>query len=308
VKLARAYTGRNRVAVCADHPFFSVDDWFIGTTTMSSGIPRAIQELTVGFLFNDLDSLCDLFARHPDHIACVILEAATTVEPAPGFLKGVRELCTHHGAVLVFDEMITGLRWGLGGAQGRYGVTPDLSAWGKGIGNGFAIAALLGRRDIMELGGLQREARDRVFLLSTTHGAETHALAATMATLAVCRREGVPEVLRERGLKFQAAVRDVVAARGLTDYIDVMGHPTNLVYVTRGPEAEPSQEYRALFMQELIRRGVLGPSFVLSYSHTEEDLDRTVEAVAVALDVYGLALSDGVGPYLQGGPTRRVFG
>jgi glutamate-1-semialdehyde 2,1-aminomutase len=308
VKLARAWTGRDLVAICSDQPFFSTDDWFIGTTTMRSGIPEAIRDLTVGFRFNDLDSLHDLFDRRPDAVACVMLEAATSVEPAPGFLEGVRELCTERGAVLVFDEMITGLRWGLGGAQARYGVTPDLSAWGKGVGNGFSIAALAGRRDIMELGGLGREARDRVFLLSTTHGAETHALAATIATLAVCRREGVPEVLWQRGLKLQAAVRDVVARRGLGDHVDVVGHPANLVYVTRGPEGEPSQEYRALFMQELIRGGVLGPSFVLSYSHTEEDLDRTVEVVAAALDVYGPALSEGVGPYLVGGPTRRVFG
>lgn len=307
VKLARAWTGRDLVAICSDQPFFSVDDWFIGTTTMSSGIPQAIRDLTVGFSYNDLDSLQSLFALHPDRIACVMMEAATSVEPEPGFLEGVRAACTDHGALLVFDEMITGLRWGLGGAQGCYGVTPDLATFGKGIGNGFAIAALTGRREVMELGSLEREAPERVFLLSTTHGAETHALAATTATLDVCLREGVPEVLRERGLRLQKGVRDAVAAKGLEAYVDVIGHPANLVYVTRGEDGEPSQEYRALFMQELIRGGVLGPSFVISYSHGEEDVDRTVEVVASALDVYGRALEDGVGPHLVGGPTRRVF-
>jgi len=115
-------------------------------------------------------------------------------------------------------------------------------------------------------------------------------------------------VLRDRGLRLQRGVRDVVAAKGLDAHVDVTGHPANLVYVTRGPDGAPSQEYRALFMQELIRGGVLGPSFVISYSHSEEDVDRTVEVVASALDVYGRALADGVGPYLVGGPTRRVFG
>ena len=309
VKLARAWTGRDLVAICADQPFFSVDDWFIGTTTMDSGIPKAIQDLTVGFHYNDLDSLESLFASHPDRIACVVMEAAASEEPEPGFLEGVRSACTAHGAVFVFDEMITGLRWGLGGAQATYGITPDLSAFGKGIGNGFAISALVGKREIMELGSLEREAKDRVFLLSTTHGAETHALAACIATLDVCRREGVPDVLRERGLRLQNAVREVVADRDLGAHVDVIGHPANLVYVTRGPEGEPSQEYRTLFMQELIRGGVLGPSFVLCYSHSEDDIDRTVEVVASALDVYRRAIDEGsVRPYLQGRPTRRVFG
>ena len=116
--------------------------------------------------------------------------------------------------VLIFDETITGLRWGWHGAQGRYGVTPDLSTWGKGIGNGFAIAALTGRRDIMDQGGLHRSPAERVFLLSTTHGAESHALAATIATLEVCRREGVSEALAERGETLRARVRDVLSDRG----------------------------------------------------------------------------------------------
>jgi len=308
VKLARAWTGRDLVAICSDQPFFSTDDWFIGTTSMSAGIPAAIRELTVGFPFNDLEAVRTLFDLHPDGIACVMLEPATSVEPAAGFLEGLRDLCTERGVVLIFDEMITGVRWGLGGAQGVYGVTPDLSTWGKGIGNGFAIAALAGRRDILELGGLARGPHERVFLLSTTHGAETHALAATLATLAVCRREDVPGVLRDRGTKLQAAVREVAAERGLTDYVDVVGHPANLVYVTRGPDGAPSQEYRALFMQELIRGGVIGPSFVIAHAHSEEDIARTVDVVANALDVYGTALEEGVEPYLVGGPTRRVFG
>jgi glutamate-1-semialdehyde 2,1-aminomutase len=308
VKLARAWTGRDLVAICTDQPFFSTDDWFIGTTSMSAGIPASVRELTVGFHYNDLDGVRALFDRHAGAVACVILEAATDEEPEAGFLEGLRDLCTERGVVLIFDEMITGVRWGLGGAQGVYGVTPDLSAWGKGIGNGFAIAALAGRRDIMELGGIQRGPRERVFLLSTTHGAETHALAATLATLAVCRREDVPGALRERGEQLRAAVRGVVAARGLTGYVDVVGHPANLVYVTRGPDGRPSQEFRALFMQELIRGGVIGPSFVLSHAHSEEDVARTVDVVAAALDVYGPALEEGVGPYLVGGPTRRVFG
>ena len=176
LRLARAATGRRLVAV-ADQPFFSVDDWFIGSTEMNAGIPGSVTELTKRFGHNDLDSLRRLFEQHPDQIAAVFLEAATaTGEPAPGFLDGVRALCDAHGTVLIFDEMITGFRWAAGGAQSVYGVTPDLSCWGKAMGNGFPIAALAGRRELMELGGLRTDA-DRVFLLSTTHGPESTGLA-----------------------------------------------------------------------------------------------------------------------------------
>jgi len=181
VKLARAATGRTRVAVCRSQPFFSTDDWFIGTTPMRAGVLEAESRLTVGFDYNDLDSVRSLLARYPGEIACLILEPATAgAEPERGFLEGLRELADEDGFVLVFDEMITGMRWSRHGAQHVYGVTPDLSTWGKALGNGFPISALAGRRELMELGGLRTDA-SRVFLLSTTHGAETAGLAAYLA-------------------------------------------------------------------------------------------------------------------------------
>ena len=140
VRLARAVTGREVVAVC-DQPFFSVDDWFIGTTAMDAGIPPSAS--TVRFAYNDLDSLAVVLETKS--VACVVMEAATALaEPAPGYLPGVRALCDRHGALLVFDEMITGLRWSAGGAQQVYGVVPDLSCWGKAMGNGFPLSALAG--------------------------------------------------------------------------------------------------------------------------------------------------------------------
>ncbi|RIK12008.1 MAG: glutamate-1-semialdehyde 2,1-aminomutase, partial [Acidobacteria bacterium] len=144
VRLARAVTGRRHVVAC-DQPFFSVDDWFIGTTPMKAGIPEEVTEHTHRFRYNDLDSLEHALSARPT--ACVILEAATALaEPDPGFLPGVRRLCDRHGALLIFDEMITGFRWSEHGAQGVYGVRPDLSCWGKAMGNGFPVAALAGRR------------------------------------------------------------------------------------------------------------------------------------------------------------------
>jgi glutamate-1-semialdehyde 2,1-aminomutase len=306
VKLARAYTGRDLVAICADHPFFSTDDWFIGTTAMSAGIPDAIRDLTVKFRYNDPTSLAQLFEAHPGRIACVVLEAETSIAPAPGFLAAVRRLSTAHGAVLMLDEMITGFRWDIAGAQKIHGLTPDLATFGKAIANGFSLAALAGRREIMERGGI-RHAHDRVFLLSTTHGAETHALAAGIATMQVYRSEPVIETMYRQGVRLTAGVNAAIARHDVEGFVEVMGRPCNLVFATRGPDRKPSQPYRTLFMQELIRRGVLAPSFVVSYSHTDDDIDRTVEAVDGALEVYRRALQDGTDPYLIGRPVKPVF-
>ena len=194
VKLARACTGRDLIAICGDHPFFSVDDWFIGSTAMDAGVPEVVRRLTVKFRYNDLDSVRQLFAEHPARIAAVMLEVERDQEPVAGFLAGFQELCAREGAVLIFDEMITGFRWDNGGAQRFHGITPDLSTFGKGIGNGFSVSALVGRRDIMQRGGLLHE-DERVFLLSTTHGAESHGLAAAIETMRIYRTEPVVETL-----------------------------------------------------------------------------------------------------------------
>jgi glutamate-1-semialdehyde 2,1-aminomutase len=306
VKLARAATGRDLVGICADQPFFSTDDWFIGTTAMDAGIPRAITDLTVKFRYNDLASVEALFARHPGRIACVILEAAAALEPAPGFLEGLRARCDREGCLLIFDEMITGFRWHSGGAQTLYGITPDLSCFGKAIGNGFAVSALAGRRDLMERGGL-RHAGERVFLLSTTHGAETIGLAAALATMQVYRDEPVVEALHARGERLRVGIQERTAHLGIGEWFQLAGRACNLVFVTKDAGGERSQAFRALFMQELVRRGVLGPSFVVSYSHTEADIDRTVDVVGAALEIYRRALTDGVDRYLEGAAVKPVF-
>jgi len=306
VKLARAFTGRDMVAICGDQPFFSVDDWFIGSTPLSAGIPKAIQSLTVKFQYNDLPSLQQLFRQYPGRIACVILEAETTVAPAPGFLEGLQELIRKNGAVFILDEMITGFRWHLGGAQTYYHLRPDLSTFGKAIANGFSVAALVGRRDLMELGGLHHD-KERVFLLSTTHGAETHALAAAIETMRVYRSEGVIEHLYSRGERLRRGIEHAIAGHHLEGYFAVLGKEPNLVYATLDENKKPSQAFRALFLQETIKRGLLMPSLVLSYSHTDADIDRTTDGVAEALGIYGRALEEGVERFLVGRAVKPVF-
>ncbi|MER5382460.1 glutamate-1-semialdehyde 2,1-aminomutase [Streptomyces sp. NPDC002688] len=320
VRLARAVTGRPRVAICGDHPFFSVDDWFIGTTPMPAGIPAATTELTVTFPYGDLAATEELLTRYQGEIACLILEPVGHTEPspdsqlrssggdsAPGYLAGLRELADRHGCVLIFDEMITGFRWSEAGAQGLYGVVPDLSTFGKALGNGFAVSALAGRRELMELGGL-RHSHDRVFLLSTTHGAETHSLAAAMAVQTTYVEEGVTARLHALGERLAAGVRDAAAGMGVGDHIVVRGRASNLVFATLDEDRQPSQQYRTLFLRRLLAGGVLAPSFVVSSALDDADIDRTVDVVAQACAVYRKALDAGdPTPWLGGRPVKPVF-
>jgi glutamate-1-semialdehyde 2,1-aminomutase len=305
VKLARAYTNRDLIAICGDQPFFSTDDWFIGAGQMNAGIPKAISELTVSFRYNDLNSLIELFDRHPDQIACVVMEAEATIQPNPGYLQQVKDLCEQRGTVLIFDEMITGFRWHLGGAQEFHRVVPHLSTFGKGLGNGFAISALAGKRDIMRLGGLDHD-RPRVFLLSTTHGAETHALAAAIAAMHTYVERDVIEVLWRQGELLRKQVAGSINEHRLNGYFEILGRPCNLIFATRDLDRKPSQKFRTLFMQEMIRRGVIGPSFVVSYAHSDADIQWTAEAAHEALAIYRKALDEGVEKYLQGRPVKPV--
>lgn len=306
VKLARAATGREEVAICGDHPFFSVDDWFIGATGMPAGVPEGVRRGTHKFPYGDLEALAACFDAHPGRIACVVMEAETTTPPAPGYLADVRALCHRRGAVFVLDETITGFRWHAGGAQALYGVEPDLSVFGKGIANGFSASALAGRRDLMERGGLHHSG-ERVWLLSTTHGAETHALAAALETIRIYREEPVVETLHARGDALRAGLSASAGRHGVAAHVRPVGRSCNLLFATLDREGRPDQAFRTLFLQELIRRGVLGPSLVTSQAHAPEDVERTLEAIDGACAVYSRALEDGVGHHLVGPPSKRVY-
>ncbi|MEL6923429.1 MAG: glutamate-1-semialdehyde 2,1-aminomutase [Bacteroidota bacterium] len=307
IKLARAATGRDKIAICGDHPFFSVDDWFIGNTAINAGIPDAISELTLSFNFNDLDSVKALLSAHPGEIACFIMEPEKYSPVDQQFLFGLQELCKAHGCVFILDEMITGFRWHEGGAQTMYGIEPDLSTFGKAIGNGYAIAALAGKRELMELGGLHH-AGERVFLLSTTHGAENHSLAAFMAVAKEYRKHNVIEYFKQQGERLRKGFQQCVSENRLQGYVDIVGHPSCMVFATRDENKQPySQPFRTLFMQEMIKRGVIGPNLVISYSHRDEDVDRTLEVLHEVMGVYRKAIDEGVDKYLEGRPVAPVY-
>jgi len=306
VRLSRAYTGRDMVAICGNHPFFSVDDWFIGSTPMSAGIPKAIQELTVKYQYNDIGSIKSLFQQYHEKIACVILEPEKEQEPKNDFLQEVKKICHENGAVFILDEMITGFRWHNGGAQSFYGVIPDLSTFGKAMANGFSVSALLGKKEIMKLGGLGHD-KERVFVMSYTYGAENHGLSAALETMKIYEREPVVETLWRQGESLAKGIRMSIDENKLADFIPIMGRPCCLVYGTRDNDKNPSQPFRTLLLQETMKRGILAPSLVVSYSHTDADIDRTIEVFHEAFHIYRKALDEGIEKYLVGRPVKPVW-
>ena len=306
LKLSRAATGRDRIALCKDHPFFAVHDWFIGTTEINGGIPEVIQDLSLTFRYNDLDSVKHLFEKYPGEIACLILEPAKYEDPQDHFLHRVQELCKQHGTIFILDEMITGFRWSNGGAQETYDIVPDMSTFGKALANGFSLSALAGKRALLEASGIYHD-HQRVFALSTTHGAETHAMAAGIATMRYYQNHPVIDVLAQQGKRLASGIQDVIVQQGVEGYVSVIGKPCNLVFGARDSEGMASQGFRCLLIQELIERGVLGPSLVISYSHSDADVDQTIEAFRGALAVYRRALTEGYRKFLVGRESQSVY-
>ena len=309
VKLARAHTGRDLVAVCSDHAFFSYDDWFIGTTPANAGIPQAIKDLSVTFKFNDLASIEVLFKKYPKQIACVILEPATEVEPKDDFLQKVQALCKKNGTVFILDEMISGFRWHLKGAQHVYKVTPDLATYGKGIANGFSVCVLAGKRQIMERGGIYG-GQERVFLISTTHGAENHALAAAIATIKEMKKGRVIPHLHRIGKLLQERLNAASKRYQLDKVINVFGAvPCRLATSFAAVGKYTSFQVKTYFLQELISQGILfNGYFASSFSHGIAEVKKTEQAWDFACQRLAAALSDNsLEKKLIGEPVKPVF-
>jgi glutamate-1-semialdehyde 2,1-aminomutase len=273
---------------------------------MSAGIPSAIKNLTVKFHYNDIQSVRDLFQQNQGQIACLMMEGEKDKPPINNFLHETQKLCRENGAVFIMDEMITGFRWHNGGAQQYFKIVPDLSTFGKGISNGFSVSALAGKKEIMKIGGLRHD-KERVFLMSLTHGAEGHCLAAAIATMNTYKNEPVIETMWSRGERLIGGVKKSIEEYNLQGYVEVIGRPCALVYATRDEKKQPSQLFRTLFLQETMKRGILAPSFIVSYTHSEKDIDRTIEAVHESLIVYRKALNEGIEKYLVGRPVKPVF-
>ena len=309
VKLARAYTGRSRVAIAREHNFFSYDDWFIVTTPCDRGIPTHVRSMTVGFSYNDYASVEALLARNDHDIACLIMEPVKFDPPRDNFLSKVAALCKERGVVFVLDEMISGFKWSLRGAQHYFGIKPDLATWGKGIANGFSACALTGRADIMELGGIRREGEDKLFLISTTHGAETTGLAAMKATINEFKRHNMIESNWKRGESLKQKIEQIIHRHRLDNFLQLIGYPCLLTLTCRNAAGALDDTYRTLMMQEMIARGVLFQGlFYTTWSHQQAELDLIVAALDEACAVYKAVIEAGTcNGLLIGRPAKPVF-
>jgi glutamate-1-semialdehyde 2,1-aminomutase len=283
IRLARAFTGRDGVIACGYHGW---QDWYIGATTRSKGVPRDVRSLTRLVPFNDIEAIERLLEETPGGFAAVILEPMTATPPAPDYLARLRQLTERYGALLVFDEVITGFRFALGGAQSLFGVTPDLAAFGKALGNGMPISAVVGRAEIM------REMEEVFF--SGTFGGEALSLAAAIAVIDKMRREPVLETIAQTGETLADEVRARIARHGLEGVLAINGHASwKLLHFSDRPEAR-KEAIRTLFIREMLRRGVLIlGSHNVSYAHGPNEIAHVLAAYDETLAVVAERLAAG---------------
>jgi glutamate-1-semialdehyde 2,1-aminomutase len=296
VRLARAFTGRNKVLCCGYHGWH---DWYISVTDRNSGIPKFVQSLTYTFNYNDIQSLKDSL---DSDTACVILEPFVFEQPGRHFLQELKELCTANGTLLIFDEMWTGFRIATGGAQEYFGVLADLACFSKAVANGMPISVLTGRKDVMKL--LEKD----VFFY-TTFGGETLSLAAAKASIEILIENNVPEYLAMQGNKLKEAYNKI-AGTLLMDYTKCTGYDCRTMIVFDGSKCGcDSLEMKSLVQQELIKRGILWSGFHnMSFSHSDEDIEYTINAYREVLMILKQAVSElSVSSYLLGDPVEAVF-
>jgi glutamate-1-semialdehyde aminotransferase len=279
IRVTRAFTGRDRIAVCGYHGWH---DWYIGTTTRDLGIPKAVKELTSSFDYNDIGSLEVLFEKFPSEIAAVIMEPVGIEKPQGNFLQDVKALCKSNGTLLVFDEIVTGFRMGLGGAQEYFGVTPDIACFGKAMANGFPISAVVGRRPVMEM-------FDKIFF-SGTFGGEAASLAACKATITEMLDNQVIDYLWKSGDNLLAEIGKRVEKHGLNNVVKLLGYGVRFVMAFPCEDEYQARLRRSYFMQECIKRGLLFfGSHNITASHGEEEIRFTLDVYDQVFPLFAAA-------------------
>lgn len=292
VRVARAYTGREKVACCGYHGW---QDWYIATTSRNKGVPKCVRELTLTFEYNNIDSLIEIFDKNKNEIACVIMEPFSTTMPKKNFLEEVKKITHENDAILVFDEIVTGFRISLGGAQEYFGVIPDLACFGKGIANGMPLSAIVGKKEIM------REFEEVFF--SFTFGGETLSLAAAIATINEIKEKNVIQHIWRIGRKLKEGVKKIIKENGLEEYIEIRGLPPRTVMEFK------TLEMKSLFQQEAIKRNILFTgAHNICYSHKEEDVGKLLEVYDKCMKILKEAIeSNTIKEKLEGGVVEPVF-
>jgi len=298
VRIARAYTERDKIVCCGYHGW---QDWYIGTTTRNKGVPKAVQELTMTFEYNNIESLKKLFDENRDSIAAVIMEPAGVIEPEDGFLKEVKEITHKNGALLIFDEIVTGFRLSFGGAQEYYDVTPDLTCVGKAMANGMPLSAVVGKREVMGL-------FDDIFF-SFTFGGEALSLAASVATINEIEEKNVIVHLWKQGEKLKDGYNSIAKKYDLEERTECIGLPPRTLITFKDSSGNDSLEIKTLFQQEAIKRGILFCGVQnICYSHSDEDIKATLNAYEGAFGVIKKALAeDDIRKYFDGNVIQPVF-
>ena len=271
VRLARAYTEREVVLVGGYHGW---QDWYIGSTPRNKGVPKSTCELTKGFVYNDIESLKGLLNEFSGKVAAVILEPVSVETPEPGYLESVKKLTHEHGALLIFDEVVSGFRHSNGGAQELYGVVPDLVALGKGFSNGFPLSAVAGRREIMDL-------LEEVYF-SFTYGGETLSLAAALATLEKIQNQEVIQHLNSLGSELMAGVNREIEKYELNALFRMSGHPVLSFLTIKGDAGLDADIVKTLLLQVMMDNGIITlGSHVLNFSHKKEHIDKLVKTYGI---------------------------
>lgn len=298
IRLARAYTNKDHVIVCGYHGW---QDWYIGSTARNLGVPKATIDLTHAFMYNDIESLHKVFKEYPDQIASVIMEPMNLHYPKEGFLQEVKEITHKNGALLIFDETITGFRYSKGGAQELFNVIPDLATFGKGLANGYPISAVAGSDKYMHL-------MEEIFF-SFTFGGETLSLAAALATLNKLQNQPILETIKTQGQKVIIELNNLIQKHELTDVFSVAGHPTWSFFVIKDIEPYTSWDIKTLYLQEMFRRGILTiTTNNMSYSHSDEDLSKLFKAYDEVLALLKEAIQNKkIENYLNCKPLEPLF-
>ena len=294
VRVARAYTGRNKVLCCGYHGWH---DWYIAVTDRNKGIPQAIQDLTFTFNYNDIQSVIDSI---DEDTACVVLEPYVFEAPKDNFLQKLRDVCTKNGTLLVFDEMWSGFRISIGGAQEYFGVKADLACFSKAVANGMPLSVLTGKKEIMSV--LEKD----VFFFNT-FGGETLSLSAAKATINEMIAKNVPAQLAKQGNKLKVGYNKISEELGM-DYTKCSGFDCRTIMTFDASAANPL-EMKSLVQQEMIKRGILWAGFHnISFSHTDEDIEYTLKAYKEVLPILKKAVEEkNVRGYLRGEPVEPVF-
>ncbi len=295
VRLSRAHTRRDKVICIGYHGWH---DWYVGQTNRNRGVPPAIQALTHKIGYNDLGAL----AHHlDDDVAAVVMEPVVFEAPNAGYLEEVQAMCRKNGTLVVFDEIWTGFRIALGGAQAYYGVTPDLGTFSKACANGMPISILAGRADVM------RTLEDPDVFFFTTFGGETLSLTATRETILEMKEKNVIDIVSKKTGRLRDGYNEIARDLDMT-YTRSIGLDYRTMVSFEGRGADPLQ-MKSLVQQELIKRGVLWTGFHhLSFSHTDEDVDYVLSAYREALPILKDAMDAGdVRGRLRGEPVHPVF-